>query len=152
MTKKSLFIALTLGLFEPATVVAEEGLAGPYLAARHASFARDFQTASTYLQQVIDQDLGNINALETLILSNIALGVFDEIFPISAQVVESGVDSQVAHVALIARSVQSQDFKALIAQLNAQKELVTKLWTVCFWHGHRPVQAMSKRLFQRWMR
>ena len=121
MTKKSLFIALTLGLFEPATVAAEEGLAGPYLAARHASFARDFQTASTYLQQVIDQDLGNINALETLILSNIALGVFDEIFPISAQVVDSGVDSQVAHVALIARSVQSQDFKALIAQLNAQK-------------------------------
>ena len=119
LIKKLLLLALALGLFGPAT--AEQGLAGPYLAARHASFARDFQTASTYLQRVIREDLSNTNAMETLMLSEMALGVFDDVFPIAKQVVGTGADSQVANVALIAEAVQTQEFKALVAQLDDQQ-------------------------------
>ncbi|MDG2294800.1 MAG: tetratricopeptide repeat protein [Paracoccaceae bacterium] len=119
LIKKSLLLALTLGLLEPAA--AQEGLAGPYLAARHASFAREFQTASKYLEQVVGEDSSNIDAMETLILSKIALGVFEDVYPIADRIVDDGVDSQVAHVALITRAVRVQDFKALVAQLDAQK-------------------------------
>ncbi|MBT4872361.1 MAG: tetratricopeptide repeat protein [Marinovum sp.] len=119
MIKKPLLLALTLALIEPAA--AEQGLAGPYLAARHASFARDFLTSSTYLQQVVSQDLSNIDAMETLILSKIALGVFEDVFPIADQVVNAGADSQVAHVALIAKAVQREEFNGLIGLLDAGK-------------------------------
>ena len=150
LIKKPLLLAFALGLSGPAA--AEQGLAGPYLAARHASFARDFQTASTYLQRVIREDLSNTNAMETLMLSEMALGVFDDVFPIAKQVVGTGADSQVANVALIAEAVQTQEFKTLVAQLDDQQGI-----------GHQVVDGLllawayvgletCRALFQSWMR
>ena len=119
MLKKSTFLAIAVALAGPAA--AFDGLAGSYLAARQASIAGDFQIASNYLERVVESDPGNIDALESLILSQIAIGRFDQAIPLSDRIVEAGVQSQVAHIVQIAKAVQQENYKALVDQLDLQK-------------------------------
>ena len=44
-------VGLTLSVAAP--VQARDGLAGPYLAARHASIANDYRAAATYYTQAL---------------------------------------------------------------------------------------------------
>ena len=119
MLKKSTFLAIAVALAGPAA--AFDGLAGSYLAARQARIAGDFQIASNYLERVVESDPGNIDALESLILSQIAIGRFDQAIPLSDRIVEAGVQSQVAHIVQIAKAVQQENYKALVDQLDLQK-------------------------------
>lgn len=143
MLKKSIFIALFAGLAGPAA--AKDGLAGSYLAARQASIAGDFLAASNYLTRVVDQDPNNVDAMESLILSKIALGMFDQVIPIADEIVMSGVQSQVAHVIQIGNAVQQRDYNALVDQLDRQMgighSVVDGLLTAWAYVGAGDVQA-----------
>ena len=71
------FALAGLGLSAPAPSAAQ-GVAGPYLAARHATIFSDFRAAADYYGQAIMKDPSNPALLESAAMSYIALGEVDK--------------------------------------------------------------------------
>jgi tetratricopeptide (TPR) repeat protein len=100
-----------------------EGFAGPYLAARQADYLGDFETSARYNARLIVLDSSNLPAMESLIVSKIAMGDMEAALEISDTFVKSGATSQMVHLLSIAKAVKANDFDAVLAQLETQKDV-----------------------------
>ena len=101
-----------------ATPALSFGTAGSYLAARHASFQSDFAEAAEYFTRALALDPGNPGLMEAVISSNINYGTIDRAWPVARRMVDSGLDSQVANLALLAQLASEGRFDELRASLE----------------------------------
>ena len=99
-----------------------ESVAGPYLAARQADYMGDFETSARYNARLIVLDSSNLSAMESLIASKVAMGDMKAALQISDTFVKRGARSQMVRLLSIAKAVNSNDFDAVLAQLEAQKD------------------------------
>lgn len=108
----------TLGLGMAAPVMAQ-GVAGSYLAARHASLFSDFKAAADYYSSALMMDPSNPALLESAVLAYLSLGDIDRAVAVSRRLVSVGADSQVANIALLADLIEREDYDELIENLAA---------------------------------
>lgn len=95
------------------------GTSGSYLAARHASFESDYAAAAEYYTRTLALDPSNPGLMEAVISSNINMGAIERSFPVARRMVDGGLRSQVANMALLAELVSTGDFDEVIAKVEA---------------------------------
>lgn len=92
--------------------------AGAYLAARQAGIANDFAAGAQYFTKGLMADPGNAFLLENAMTSFIALGQVDRALPIAQAIVDQGVQSQMANLALSLDAAKSGKWEAIFAALE----------------------------------
>jgi len=109
---------LTLGLGTVGPVQAQNGLAGPYLAARHASYFSDYEAAAAYYTQALARDPSNFSLMENALLSFVGLGRVDSAVPVARRMRQGGVGSQTADLVLLADQLKRGEFEAVIEDIE----------------------------------
>lgn len=94
--------------------LAAQDVAGPYLAARQASYLNDFGTAARYYDMALLHDAENATLMEDATLAHLMLGDVLQALPIALKMEEVGLRSQAAHMAVIADMAQREDYDALL--------------------------------------
>ncbi|MDF0601032.1 tetratricopeptide repeat protein [Psychromarinibacter sp. C21-152] len=116
----TLFALATAGLGLTAPAVAQsQGIAGPYLAARHASIFSDFRAAAEYYGQAIARDPSNPGLLESAAMSYMALGDVDKASAVARRLTSLGVTSQIANMALVANQLKNEQFEQVLDDFEA---------------------------------
>ena len=95
--------------------LAQNGLAGAYLAARVASAENDFRAAAEYYTKALVRDPSNALLLESAVVAQMALGRFDVAVPIARRLRETGAGSQIAELALLADQLNRGDYAQALA-------------------------------------
>ncbi len=93
--------------------------AGGYLAGRHAAVNSDFREAARFYTQALARDSGNVELLESSVLSLISLGELEKATPLARLLEEKNQTSQVARLVMIADMAQSEDYAGLIERESA---------------------------------
>lgn len=109
----------TLGLVPVSTPVVAEGVAGNYLAARHASIFSDYSEAAMYYTRLLAADPSNPGLLENAVMSYVALGKIETALPIVRQMQNKGIDAQIASMVLVADQFKREAFDEVLADLGA---------------------------------
>ncbi len=106
------------------------GMAGSYLAARHASFESDYAEAAEYYTRALALDPGNPALMEAVISSNINYGTIDRAWPVARRMVDSGFDSQSANLVLLVQFASEgrfADLRQFLSEGNSVGVLVDGL-------------------------
>lgn len=102
----------------------DEGDAGAYLAARVAESQNDFRAAAGWYGKAILSDSGNPRLLEYAILAEIGNGDFAIAAEAARQLKAlGGPPSQLAEFALVADEAQREDYAALLAASDGDRDL-----------------------------
>lgn len=75
-------VALTAVLVAVPHITAAQSVSGSYLAGRQAAMTSDFEAASRYFQSALARDPGNVELMESAIVSQLALGRVDRPCPL----------------------------------------------------------------------
>ncbi len=123
----ALFWALTgtlfgAGLTAPAPAAAQ-GLAGAYLAARHATIYSDFKAASDYYARAIIADPANPALLESAAMSYMALGDVERAATVARRLASLEVTSQIANMALVAVDLKRENFQDVLDEMEAGRSI-----------------------------
>jgi len=114
---RSVATAVSFAIAFPATApVVADGLAGAYLAGRHALRASDYDIASQYYARALARDPFNLELMESVAISNLAFGRLDKALPVATRMEEIGLRSQVAHMIVAAHLANTGAFDALLAR------------------------------------
>jgi len=95
--------------------------AGAYLAGRYALFESDFAASAEYFARALTDDPDNPGLMESLVLSQLALGRVDLALPVAERMTARGLQSQGARMAIAADRIEREDFEPLIAA-NSDKD------------------------------
>ncbi len=115
-------MVMAAGLALP-QMTAANGISGDYLAARQASFEGDFKAAALYYGRALMFEPGKPELLENAILANIALGEIDLASVLADRLVEQGLPSQLAHMALVSRDADSENYAAILKAIEDKRGL-----------------------------
>ncbi|GHG88916.1 hypothetical protein GCM10010961_18330 [Pseudodonghicola xiamenensis] len=96
----------------PQKPIVEVG-AGAYLAGRHALFDSDFSASAGYFARALAEDPDNPGLMESLVLSQLALGRVDLALPVAQRMTAMGLQSQAARMAIAADRIMREDFMPL---------------------------------------
>ncbi len=96
---------------------------GAYLAARQASMARDYEAAAGFYLDALQADPTNPALLENLMVALIGLGDFDRAGPIAQQLIDTGVESQIANIATIVQAGRSGQWESIFSGLEAGRSV-----------------------------
>ena len=120
-----LTLALGLCLSAPVASAADfpRGLAGSYLAARHAGMFSDYRAAAQYFTRALARDNRNPTLLENAMLAYTGLGQVAEAVPIARRMETAGIDSQIANLIIVADQAAAGDYERLIADLDAGRSV-----------------------------
>lgn len=94
--------------------LAAQDVAGPYLAARHATYLNDFGTAAGYYDTALRHDADNAELMEHATLAHLLLGDVAHALPIAQTMQDAGLRSQAANMAIIADIAHREDYAALL--------------------------------------
>jgi Flp pilus assembly protein TadD len=112
-------LALTAGLtVSLAAPAAQAGPAGPYLAARQASFETDFRAAARYFERAHAYDRGNPGLMEAIVAAQMSLGDFERAATFAEDLLVTGRTSQVAQMARLVDTAAGEDYDLVLAQLE----------------------------------
>ena len=102
---KSALLASTFAFATPAPSFAQDGIAGPYLAARLAGFASDYAAAAEYYGQLLQRDPSQVEILDAAMISFAMLGDFERAGDAAARVISLEPDMQIAQMVRLVRDV-----------------------------------------------
>lgn len=115
--------ALIAGLPIAAPVMADEGNAGAYLAARVAASENDFRAAALWYDRLIDTGHTEPALLEGAVIAHLSLGEVEKAADLSRRLIQLGGRSQSAYIALLADQAARGDFTGLIADTQAGRSI-----------------------------
>lgn len=121
-TIKSALLASVLALGVPAQGVAQDGVAGAYLAARLAGFASDYAAAAEYYGRLLQRDATNVQIVDSAMISYAMLGDFDRAGDAAARTLALRPDMQIARMVRMVRDIQEDNLDA--AQQALEEGLV----------------------------
>lgn len=114
--------ALALSMaFGPVTPAVSQEPAGAYLAGRAATFDSDFSAAADYYTRALVRDPGNVELMESVVFSQLALGELRRALPVAQRMWDENVSSQVANMVMAGGFSQAHDYQALL-----DRDLVTQ--------------------------
>ncbi|WP_095588342.1 tetratricopeptide repeat protein [Actibacterium ureilyticum] len=122
---RSLCLVAAIALGGAGTGAAQDqgGLAGAFLAARHASLFNDYAAAVQYYTRALARDPSNPLLLESALVAFAGLGQVDKAVPIARRMQSGGIDSQTAHMILLAEDVRRGAFDQVIEDLDAGRSI-----------------------------
>lgn len=88
----------------------QQGLAGPYLAARSADMGSDYRAVVEYGARALSRDPENVGLMEGLIMAQVGLGQIDASVPVARRLVGLEPESQVAGLVLMADAMRREDW------------------------------------------
>lgn len=103
-------LVLTFALAATPVAAAENGFAGPYLAARQASMASDFSEAGAYFKRAIDAQPTNLALMESAILSLVGQGDLDGATDVAARHKDAGGRNQIVDLVLDSVEIKEGGF------------------------------------------
>jgi Flp pilus assembly protein TadD len=115
---KSALLASALALTTPSPSFAQEGVAGPYLAARLAGFASDYSAAAEYYGQLLQRDPERPQVLDAAMISFAMLGDFDRAGDAAAKALSLEPNMQIARMVRLVRDVSQGNTSAAKAALD----------------------------------
>ena len=115
MFRTAIFALCLTGVALPG---AAEPDAGAYLAGRSAQLADDFSAAERYLSEALTRDGDNAQLMEALVGAQMTLMEFDRAATVADRLVETGSNSQIAALALLAEHARNEDWQGLIDALD----------------------------------
>ncbi|TNF59725.1 MAG: tetratricopeptide repeat protein [Rhodobacteraceae bacterium] len=115
LRKTAIAALLSSALLSAPAVQAMSG-SGSYLAGRQAALDRDFGAAAGYFTRALIADPSNPQLLEQAALANLAMGSLDRALPIARTIEEMGLQSQIAHMIVVAGLVKAGDWDGLLAR------------------------------------
>lgn len=118
-----LLAVLAFGWTSAAPVMAQDGLAGAYLAARVASGHSDYEAAAEYYTKALARDTSNASLLEGALISQMALGNLDAATPIARRMHETVGQSSVAELILVAEQLKRGDYAGVISAYEEGREI-----------------------------
>ena len=119
---KAKLLGMTTALVMAALpAVAQNGLAGSYLAARQAAFDSDYSAAARYFTRALARDPGNPKLLEDATLSQLAIGDLPRAVPTARKMEADGLTSQIAQMVLVADEVENGSYDALLSRLDEDR-------------------------------
>lgn len=107
---------------------------GPYLAARQAAIASDFEAGALYFNQALISDPTNPYLLESTMIAHVALGDFETALPIAQAMADLGLKSQLAHLVLSVTAANAEDWDAVFTLFEQERDIgplvdgLTKAW------------------------
>ncbi|MCB2115931.1 MAG: tetratricopeptide repeat protein [Rhodobacteraceae bacterium] len=101
--------------------MAEDGLAGPYLAGRLASLEYDYSAAAEYFARALGHDPDNTSLLENALISEIGRGDVAAAIEPAARLSDLGQKSQIADLVLLTELVRAGDYAGALAALDKGK-------------------------------
>lgn len=113
--------ALLIGTALPA--LAQEGLAGPYLAARTADMSSDYRAVVEYGARALSHAPQNAGLMEGLIMAQVCLGQIDSAVPVARRLAEIETDNQMTGMVLMADAIKAEDWEKVEADLAAGRSL-----------------------------
>lgn len=113
----ALFLSAATALVS--TPLAAQGVAGAYLAARHASFFNDFEKAANYFARAIVADPGNPRLMENAIQAYLSLADGARAAAVARRLISTGAQSQIANMALLADAFQRENYDQLVTDIEA---------------------------------
>ncbi|MBJ6373050.1 tetratricopeptide repeat protein [Sedimentitalea arenosa] len=90
--------------------------AGSYLAGRSALGASDFAAAAEYYSRALGRDRDNPKLMESVVLSQLALGRIDRALSVAEYMEDLGLRSQAAHMVVVADLVANGRYDDLLAR------------------------------------
>ena len=112
---------LAAALATGAPAMAEDGLAGPYLAGRLASLEYDYSAAAEYFARALGHDPDNTSLLENALISEIGRGDVAAAIEPAARLSDLGQKSQIADLVLLTELVRAGDYAGALAALDKGK-------------------------------
>lgn len=109
---------LCAGLAAPAAAQSVQGLAGSYLAARHATIFNDYPKAAEFFTRVLSRDQANPALMESAILSFTNAGQISKAVPVAQRMASTGANSQIAKLVLLADALRAEQYTRAIAALD----------------------------------
>ncbi|KPP83998.1 MAG: Tetratrico peptide repeat/TPR repeat [Rhodobacteraceae bacterium HLUCCA08] len=91
---------------------------GAYLAARTAGLANDYAAATRFFTRALAADPGNIALMERVIAAHVGQGQVARAVPVAEALFDSGHDSELASLVLIAHAIRSGDWDEVFATLE----------------------------------
>ncbi|MGB8621348.1 MAG: tetratricopeptide repeat protein [Paracoccaceae bacterium] len=122
---RSIRLAVCAALMLPVAMpaLAQNGLAGAYLAARHASYFNDYEAEAQFYTQALARDPSNSDLLESALSAFTGLGQIDKAVPIARRIQQKAIDSQVANMVLLANQIKRGEFAAALADMEAGRSV-----------------------------
>lgn len=114
---RTLLATMLAGLF--AAPLAAQTNSGAYLAARQAQSLNDFEDVARYLTQAMSRDADNVALMEALVGARISLSDFDAAAEVARDLNETGGQSQLANMAIVASDVKSGNWENLLGDMEA---------------------------------
>jgi len=93
-----------------------QSFSGAYLAGQNAASRSDFEAAGSYYIQALAQDPNNAKVAESAIFAQIALGDVLRAKPLAAVLEARGVQSQIAHMTIIATLFYEENYEGYLAR------------------------------------
>ena len=114
-------LALALAVTAPLPAFAQDsrGLSGAYLAARAAERENDFDAAARYYGRALLRDPRNPAILEKTVLAHLGQGNLTRAVPVARTLRQTGSDSQIGTLALVADQIAREDWDAVLNDLSA---------------------------------
>ncbi len=97
--------------------------AGAYLAARQAGLTSDFEQAAQYFAKALSRDPANPILLENAIAAEIGLGDLDAAAVTARRIVQAGIDSQLAHMVLMAEAARTAEWRDIFDGLESGRSV-----------------------------
>ncbi len=88
--------------------------AGAYLAARVAGSSSDYRAAASWFGRALITDPANPALLESAVIANISLGDFPVAAEMARRLQQTGGESQVGQIAILADQVMADDYEAIL--------------------------------------
>ncbi|MFN2306428.1 MAG: tetratricopeptide repeat protein [Paracoccaceae bacterium] len=123
MLKTTIRAAALIGALGAAPVASADPAPGAYLAARQAAAANDYQSAAGYFTKALMSDPQNPFLMEGAMASYLSLGAMDQAVPIARSMRETGIESQIAHLALLGHDAASDNWDAIFNSLEEGHEV-----------------------------
>ncbi|MFO7806748.1 MAG: tetratricopeptide repeat protein [Paracoccaceae bacterium] len=123
MLKTTIRAAALIGALGAAPVASADPAPGAYLAARQAAAANDYQSAAGYFTKALMNDPQNPFLMEGAMASYLSLGAMDQAVPIARSMRETGIESQIAHLALLGHDAASDNWDAIFNSLEEGHEV-----------------------------
>lgn len=111
--------AMVAGLGVPMGATAQEGIAGPYLAARLAAFSSDYAEAAHYFGRLLQRDASNPANVESAMIVFAAIGDFDRAATAARLFGPEGSGRQLSNMVLLVEAMVNNRLGEAATSLSA---------------------------------
>lgn len=116
-------LVLLAGVATAAPGLAQNGLAGSYLAGQQAAATYDFAAAADYFTRAITRDPGNPLLMENAVIALVSMGELDKALPIARRLRQLAPEDMFADLVILADQLRAGSYDEVLAELADRRDV-----------------------------